>query len=114
MFNNKKRCAFLAAALLMLCAMLTACGAAEEKDINCVIGVTNEGNMYTATIELPDSDWQHLTEKEREMVVEQCVDTAEFSREEGDSAYELTGIEKATKKRLFTYTSKDRKTTFTE
>ena len=113
MYRKKKRCAILAA-VLTLCFILTACGAAEEKDINCVIGVTNEGNMYTATIELPDSDWQHLTEKEREMVVEQCVDTAEFSREEGDSAYELTGIEKATKERLFTYTSKDRKTTFTE
>ena len=113
MFRKKKRCAFLEA-VLALCVMLSACGAAEEKDISCVIGVTNEGNMYTATIELPDSDWQHLTEKERNMVVEQCVDTAEFSREEGDSAYELTGIEKATKKRLFTYTSKDRKTTFTE
>ena len=113
MFRKKKRCAFLAA-VLALCVMLSACGAAEEKDINCVIGVTNEGNMYTATIELPDSDWQHLTEKEREMVVEQCVDTAEFSREEDDSAYELTGIEKDTKKRLFTYTGKDRKTTFIE
>ena len=114
MFRIKKRSALLAAVLLILCAILTACGASEEKDINCVIGVTSEGNKYTATIELPDSDWQHLTEKERDMVVEQCVDTAEFSREEGDSAYELTGVEKATKKRLFTYTSKDRKTTFTE
>ena len=114
MFRNKKRCGLPALVLLMLCAILTACGAAEEKDISCVIGVTNEGNMYTAMIELPDSDWQHLTEKQREKVVDQCVDTAEFSREEEDSAYELTGVEKATKKRLFTYTSKDRKTTFIE
>lgn len=113
MFNNKKRWVF-PAALLMLCAMLAACSASEEKDINCVIGVTSEGNKYTATIELPDSDWQHLTEKERDMVVEQCIDTVAFSREEDDSAYELTGIEKASKKRLFTYTSKDRKTTFIE
>ena len=114
MFRKKKSCAFLAAVLLTLCVILTACGASEEKDINCVIGITSEESKYTAIIELPDSDWQHLTEKQREMVVEQCVDTAEFSREEGDSAYELTGIEKATKKRLFTYTSKDRKTMFIE
>ena len=114
MFREKKPCVFLAAVLLTLCVILTACGASEEKDINCVIGITSEGNKYTAIIELPDSDWQNLTEKQRAMVVEQCVDTAEFSREEGDSAYELTGIEKATKKRLFTYTSEDRKTTFIE
>ena len=114
MFRKKKSCAFLAAVLLTLCVILTACGASEEKDVSCVIGITSEGNKYTATIELPDSDWQHLTEKQREMVVDQCIDTAEFSREEGDSAYELTGIEKVTKKRLFTYTSKDRKTTFIE
>ncbi len=114
MFRIKKQNALLAAVLLALCAILTACGSAEETDISCVIGVTNEGNKYTAMIELSDSDWQHLTEKQREMVVDQCVDTVEFSREEDDSAYELTGIEKDTKKRLFIYTGKDRKTTFIE
>ena len=113
MFIKKKQRVFLAA-VLALCFILTACGAAEEEDISCVIGVTNEGNMYTATIELPDSDWRHLTEKQRETVVDQCVDTVEFSGEEDDSAYEITGIEKDTKKRLFTYTGKDRKTTFIE
>ncbi len=114
MFRKKKQCVFLAAALLMLCAMLTACGTSEEKDISCVIGVTSEGNIYTATIELPDSDWQQLTKKQQETIVDHCVDTVVFSGEEDDAAYELTGIEKATKKRLFTYTSKDKKTTFTE
>lgn len=114
MFRIMEQNALLALVLLTLCAILTACCAGEEKDISCVIGVTNEGNRYTAMIELPDSDWQHLTEKQREKVVDQCVDTAEFSREEEDSAYELTGIEKTSKKRLFTYTSKDRKTTFIE
>ena len=113
MYRKKKRCAILAA-VLTLCFILTACGAAEEKGISCEIGATNEGNMYTATIELPDSDWRHLTEKQRETVVDQCVDTVEFSGEEDDSAYEITGIEKDTKKRLFTYTGKDRKTTFIE
>lgn len=114
MLRKKKRWAFPAAALLMLCVILTACGASEEKDISCVIGVTSEGSIYTATIELPDSDWRQLTERQRETVVDQCIDTVAFSREEDDLPYELTGIEKASKKRLFTYTSKDRKTTFIE
>ena len=113
MFNNKKRWVF-PAALLMLCAMLAACSASEEKDISCVIGVTNDGNVYTAMIDLPDADWQELTKKQREKVADQCIDTVEFSREEGDPSYELTGIEKASKKRLFTYTSEDRETTFME
>lgn len=114
MFRRKKRYTLLTAVLLALCVALAACGASEGKEVSCVIGVTNEGSMYTATIELPDSDWDQLTKRQQEAVVDECVDTVEFSREEDDPAYELTGIEKATKKRLFTYTSKDRETTFTE
>lgn len=114
MFRRKKQYVIMTAAMLMLCSALTACSTLEGKDVNCVIGVINEGDIYTATIELPDSDWRQLTEKQRATIVDQCVDTVEFSREEDDLTYELTGIEKSTKKRLFTYTSKDRKTTFIE
>ena len=114
MFRKKKRYVLLAVVLLTMCAILTACDAAEEKDVSCVIGVTNDGNVYTAMIDLPDADWQELTKKQRETVADQCVDTVEFSREEGDPTYELTGIEKASKKRLFTYTSENRETTFME
>ena len=114
MISKRKRHVLLAVVLLTLCTLLAACGAPGEQDISCVIGVTNDGNVYTAMIDLPDADWQELTKKQREKVADQCIDTVEFSREEGDPAYELTGIEKTSKKRLFTYTSEDRETTFME
>ena len=50
MFRRKKRYTLLTAVLLALCVVLAACGASEEKDVSCVIGVTNEGSMYTAII----------------------------------------------------------------
>lgn len=114
MFMTKSRHAIIAAALLALCAVLAACGASEEKEINCVIGVTAVGNAYTATVHLSDADWAELTQRQRESVVDQCIDTVEFSREEGEPDYELTGIDRDTGKRLFTYTSEDEQTTFIE
>lgn len=98
-----------------VCCVLSACRSSDEAaDVQCVIGVTSDGSAYTAAVQLEDSDWDALSKAQKENVVGQCVDTVELSREDDDTAYELTGVDKATKEQLFIYSGSDQKITFTE
>ena len=107
--------------MLMLCCGLSACGASsssdscnETEDIPCVIGVISDGDAYTAWIDLEDGNWTELTEQQKENVVDQCVETAALTREDDDTAYELTGMDKETKEKLFVYSGDDHTITFAE
>ena len=109
-------------AVLLFCFALASCGIPalsgnpdEEADVPCMIGVISDGDAYTAAIELEEETWEALTEKQKENIVDQCVETVELSREEDDDAdYELTGICKQTKETLFTYSGSEQKTAFAE
>lgn len=112
MFRQKIRQMLLAAAVLILCASLFACSGDAGEDVNCVIGITSEGDAYTASIELADSRWEELTQAQKENVADQCISTVEFSKEDEDADYALTGVDKATGKWLFRYDSRSQKTVF--
>ena len=126
--RRKKMRSALRSVVLMLCfafascGLLTSCGIPalsgnpdEEADVPCMIGVISDGDAYTAAIELEEGTWEALTEKQKENIVDQCVETVELSREEDDDAdYELTGICKQTKETLFTYSGSEQKTAFAE
>ena len=120
MFSKTSLYFLLLFMIVLLCGAVTACGGGgADADVDCVIGVTSTGNQYTATIELSGRAWTDLTGDQKENVVEQCIDTVVFSMENEEdnnqtheTDYELTGIDKATSQRLFTYSGKEQKTVY--
>ena len=97
-------------AIAALCLVLVACGASNGSpdDVDCDIGVVSHGNQFTATVEVTDSSWEELTDAGKNNVAEQCIETVEFSRDDGDDDdFVLTAFEKGTKRLLFSYRSKE-------
>lgn len=114
MFRNRRGYVLLIFVILMVCTAFASCGSEPEEDVNCEIGILSEGDDYTAAIELTDRNWEEMTEVQRVNVVDQCIGTVEFSNGDQEAVYELTGIDKATGRQLFRYSSENQKTVFIE